>query len=271
VELDALMLTGKDVIDNAKIPDIAESGPIGLQHDGGKNKKTGEMSPASSLIQFRNVWIRRLDKEKPPAAAREPEFKKLFQREDLRDAVTGSDNAWICKDDVLTVRRDMDGREHNFDYIWTKEKYGDFVLDLEFKVIDGTNSGIFFRTSDLKDPVYTGIEVQVCNSYGRNNINNKGTAGAIYDCVKPTKNAINKPGQWNHCVLTCKGSSVKVVLNDEQVVDMNLDRWTTPHMNPDKTKNKFGRAMKDFARVGYIGLQDHGRPVWYRNVRVKRL
>jgi hypothetical protein len=266
-----IMLNGKMVIDNAQIPDIAESGPIGLQHHGGKNNKTGEMSPASSLIQFRNVWIRRLDKEKPPAAAREPEFKELFQREDLRDAITGPDNAWICKDGVLTVRRDMDGQEHNFDYIWTKEKYGDFVLDLEFKVVDGTNSGIFFRTSDLKDPVYTGIEVQVCNSYGRNNINNKGTAGAIYDCVKPTKNVINEPGQWNHCVLTCKGSSVKVVLNDEQVVDMNLDRWTTPHMNPDKTKNKFGRAMKDFARVGYIGLQDHGRPVWYRNVRVKRL
>ena len=200
-------------------------------------------------------------------------FVRLFNGEDLTGWVTqGGDNAWVVEDGVLTVERDvMDGKEHNFDYLWTKEKYGDFVLDLEFKVIDGTNSGIFFRTSNLKDPVYTGIEVQVCNSYGRNNINNKGTAGAIYDCVKPTKNAINKPGQWNHCVLTCKGSSVKVVLNDEQVVDMNLDRWTTPHMNPDKTKNKFGRAMKDFARVGYIGLQDHGRPVWYRNVRVKRL
>jgi len=48
------------VIENARIPDIAESGPIGLQHHGGKNKKTGEMSPASSLIQFRNIWIKRL-------------------------------------------------------------------------------------------------------------------------------------------------------------------------------------------------------------------
>jgi hypothetical protein len=42
-------------------------------------------------------------------------------------------------------------------------------------------------------------------------------------------------------------------------------------MNPDNTKNKFGRALKDFARIGYIGLQDHGRPVWYRNIRIKRL
>ena len=266
-----IMLNGKIVIEDAQIPDIARSGPIGLQHHGGMNKKTGEMGPASSLIQFRNIWIRRLDKEKARAAAVEPEFKKLFQREDLRDSITGPDNAWVWRDGILTVKRDMDGREHNFDYIWTKEKYGDFVLDLEFKVIDGTNSGIFFRTSDLKDPVYTGIEVQVCNSHGRNNINKNGTAGAIYDCLEPEKNAINKPGEWNHCVLTCKGSSVKVVLNDEQIIDMDLDKWTTARKNPDDTDNKFGRALKDFARIGYIGLQDHGRPVWYRNVRVKRL
>jgi hypothetical protein len=263
-----IMLNGKIVIENAQIPGIEESGPIGLQHHGGINAKTGKMSPASSLIQFRNIWIKRLEREKPRAAARE--FVALFSREDLRDALTGPDNAWVCRDGILTVKRDMDGKEHNFDYIWTKDTYGDFTLDLEFKVIDGTNSGIFFRTSDLKDPVYTGIEVQVCNSYGRR-LNKKGTAGAIYDCLEPTKNAINKPGEWNRCILTCKGSHVTLALNDEQVIDMDLDRWTTPHKNPDKTDNKFGRALKDFARVGHIGLQDHGRPVWYRNVRVKRL
>ncbi|MCP4611200.1 MAG: DUF1080 domain-containing protein [Planctomycetes bacterium] len=198
-------------------------------------------------------------------------FTTLFNGENLNGWLTGPDNAWIVKDGELTVTRNMDGKEHNYDYLWTKDKYGDFILDLEFKVIEGTNSGIFFRTSDLKDPVYTGIEIQVSNSYGRNRISKKGTAGAVYDCLEPAKNAINKPGEWNSCILTCKGSNIKVVLNNEQIIDMNLDRWTTPHKNPDGTDNKFGRAMKDFARVGHIGLQDHGRPVWYRNVRIKRL
>ncbi len=199
-------------------------------------------------------------------------FARLFNGKDLTGWMTvGEDSAWIVEDGILTVKRDvMDGKEHNFDYLWTKDKYGDFALDLEFKVIDGTNSGIFFRTSDLKDPVYTGIEVQVCNSYGRK-VNKKGTAGAIYDCREPTEDPINRPGEWNHCVLTCEGSRVEVVLNDRKIIDMDLDRWTTPHKNPDGTDNKFDRALKDFARVGYIGFQDHGRPVWYRNVKIKRL
>jgi hypothetical protein len=204
-------------------------------------------------------------------STRTQKFVTLFNGENLSGWLTGPDNAWIVKDGELTVTRKMDGKEHNYDYLWTQDKYGDFILDLEFKVIEGTNSGIFFRTSDLQDPVYTGIEIQVSNSYGRSRISKKGTAGAVYDCLEPAKNAINKPGEWNRCTLTCKGSSIKVVLNNEQIIDMNLDRWTTPHKNPDGTDNKFGRAMKDFARVGYIGFQDHGRPVWYRNVRIKRL
>ena len=165
----------------------------------------------------------------------------------------------------------MDGQEHNFDYLWARETYGDFILDLEFKVVEGTNSGIFFRTSDLKDPVYTGMEVQVANSYGRGRISKTGTAGAVYDCRAPSKNAIKPPGQWNRCRLTCRGSRIEVVLNGEPVIEMHADRWTRARENPDGTPNKFPRAIKDFARVGYIGLQDHGRPVWYRNIRIKRL
>ena len=82
---------------------------------------------------------------------------------------------------------------------------------------------------------------------------------------------VKPPGQWNRCRLTCWHSIVKVELNGEQVIYMDLDEWTTPKMNPDGTSNKFGTALEDFARSGYIGLQDHGRPVWYRNIRIKRL
>jgi hypothetical protein len=53
-------LNGKKVIDDAQLPGLPERGPIGLQHHGGLNKKTGKFSPASSLIQFRNIYVKRL-------------------------------------------------------------------------------------------------------------------------------------------------------------------------------------------------------------------
>lgn len=48
------------VIQDALMPGVPETGPIGLQHHGGMDKKTGEMDGASSLIQFRNIWIKEL-------------------------------------------------------------------------------------------------------------------------------------------------------------------------------------------------------------------
>lgn len=67
------------------------------------------------------------------------------------------------------------------------------------------------------------------------------------------------------------GPKISVVLNGELVSQANLDLWTEAHKNPDGTPNKFDRPLKNYPRTGYIGLQDHGSPVWYRNIRVKRL
>lgn len=48
------------VIDNALYPGMVEKGKIGLQHHGGVNEKTGKLRGASSLVQFRNIWIKEL-------------------------------------------------------------------------------------------------------------------------------------------------------------------------------------------------------------------
>jgi hypothetical protein len=198
-------------------------------------------------------------------------FVSLFNGKDLSGWIVGPDKSWVVEGDVIALKREIDGKEHNADYLWTRETYGDFVLELEFKIPERANSGVFLRTSDLKDPVYTGIEIQVANSYGQEGLSRGSTAGAVYDCLAPSANPIKPPGQWNRLQVTCRGSRIDVVLNGRQSIDMDLDQWTQPHKNPDGSPNKFPRALKDFARVGHIGLQDHGRPVWYRNIRVKRL
>jgi hypothetical protein len=264
-----IMLNGKTIIENAPVPGLVEGGPIGLRHD-----TRGPLAPAPGFVQFRNVLIREFPRGGQQATTRRSNtdgFVTLFNGKDLTGWLTGPDNFWVVQDGILTVTRPSDGQEHNFDYLWTKDTYGDFTLDLEFKVVEGTNSGIFLRTADRKDPVYTGIEVQIANSYGRPKITKTGTAGAIYDCQEPSKNVLKAPGEWNRCQVTCRGSRIEVVLNSENVIDMDLDRWTKAGENPDGTPNKFKQAIKDFARVGYVGFQDHGRPVWYRNIRINRL
>src|SRR5262245_31154307 len=152
--------------------------------------------------------------------------------------------------------------------VYTKERYGNFVLACDFKVSKGCNSGIFFRVGDPRDEVQTGFVIQVLDSAGRAKIG-KHDCGALYDAVAPGKNAMKPAGEWNHIEITADGPMIKVVLNGEQIVETDLDRFTEPHKNIDGTTNKYNKALKDFPREGYIGLQDHGHDVWYKNMKLK--
>ena len=154
--------------------------------------------------------------------------------------------------------------------IWTKERFDDFILDLEFKVAKGSNSGVFLRANDTqsKDWWQKTIEVQIHDTTDGYQY---GQCGAIYNCMPPSKNMVKPTGEWNHCTITCKANKIYVVLNGEQIIDMDLNRWTEAHKNPDGTRNKFNTAYKDMPRVGHIGLQDHGDPVWFRNIKIKPL
>ena len=198
-------------------------------------------------------------------------FTTLFNGKDLTGWKAAPTSRWVVEDGALTLKDRSDGKEHNVEYLWTEKAYGNFILELEFKIPERANSGVFIRTPNLKDPVYTGIEIQVCNSYGREQLSRGGTAGAIYDCLAPTKNAVKKPGEWNRMRVICRDNKIGVVLNKQQIIDMDLDRWTEPKKNPDGTDNKFPTAIKDFARKGHVGLQDHGLPVWYRDIRIMEL
>jgi len=171
--------------------------------------------------------------------------------------------SWVMEEGVLARKGDGD--------IWTKETFGDFVLDLEFKTAKGSNSGVFFRTGDIAAFVQTGIEVQILDYDGKDSAKSKGACGAIYDCLAPRKNVVKKAGEWNHYTITCKANKIYVALNGEQIIDMDLDLWTEPHKNPDGTANKFRTAYKDMPRAGHLGLQDHGDPIWFRNIKIKPL
>jgi len=157
------------------------------------------------------------------------------------------------------------GRKDPAGDIWTKDRFGNFVLDIEFKT-EG-NSGIFIRTDNPRDCVQTGIEIQVFTPTGKPS---KHSCGAVYDALAPSKDMV-KSNAWNHVVITAADNRIEVVMNGEKIIDMDLDRWSTPGQNPDDTKNKYQKALKDFKREGHIGLQDHGAKVSYRNLKIRPL
>lgn len=152
---------------------------------------------------------------------------------------------------------------------FAKDKYADFVLACDFKLTKECNSGIFIRTGDPKDPVQTGIEIQVYDSKAEKP--SKHDCGAIYDLVAPSKNALKPLGEWNHIEVTCEKSKISVVLNGEAVASIDVDKWTEAGKNPDGTENKYKKALKDFPREGLLGFQDHGKPCWYKNIKLKKL
>ncbi len=194
------------------------------------------------------------------ALAAGPGFVKLFNLK----------SPWVAEDGVLALKDRTDGKMRNANYLWSREQYGDFTIELEYKTPeDRANSGVFIRTADVNDPVQTGIEIQVGN-WPADRPASRGGVGGIYDLVAPARNA-HKPGAWNRYAITCKGSRIKVVLNGVTTAEADLNQWTEARKNPDGSPNKFRRPLKEFARKGYIGFQDHGSPVWYRNISIKRL
>ena len=149
----------------------------------------------------------------------------------------------------------------------SEEQFVDFALALEYNVDRGVNSGVFVRWSDLRDPVNTGIEIQVLDSSG-NRRPSKHDSGAIYDLVAPSVNTARPAGQWNRLVITCRGPHIGVRMNGVATTEIDLSRYTQAGRNPDGGRNKFRYALASLPRRGYLGLQNHGGRVAYRDLRL---
>lgn len=185
---------------------------------------------------------------------------ELFKN-DLSNAMF-EEGGWVFENGELISKGKGD--------IWTKERYGNFVLSLEFKCEKNTNSGVFIRCGDTKEWLHSSIEVQILQN-NEDYKKEKHHCGAIFDCLAPSVQAVKEPGEWNHYVIIGKDNFIYVFLNGTQVIGMDLNQWTEAHRNPDGTPNKFKNAYKDMPREGHIGLQYHGQPISFRNLYIKTL
>ena len=128
---------------------------------------------------------------------------------DLSNAIF-EPGGWVMEDGVL--------RAEDHGTIWSRESFGDFVLDLEFKVAKDANSGVFLRTGDIQN-ILSAIEVQVHETKDGGKY---GMVGALYDLKPPSKNVAKPAGEWNRYTITCNDSRIYLVFNGEQVINVDL-------------------------------------------------
>lgn len=183
-------------------------------------------------------------------------FVPMFNGKDLTGWKT--EGNWVVEKDgvvALKPRPGEKGWQRYKSYIWAEKQYGDFIIDLEYKYEKTGNSGLFFRVGSLENPVKSGMEVQILDTYGHPDATGPHDSGGVIKTIGPTKNVTKPAGEWNRLTVTAKGSRLKVVLNGEQVVDVDLS-----------TTAAKGKPVK-----GYLGFQDEAKLLWYRNVRIKEL
>ncbi|MGI6339971.1 MAG: 3-keto-disaccharide hydrolase [Bacteroidales bacterium] len=161
------------------------------------------------------------------------------------------------------------------DIIYDK-KFSNFELSLEWKISEGGNSGIFILAQELPDePIYkSSPEMQILDNDrhpdAKLGVNGNRMASSLYDLIPANPQNTKPAGEWNQVGILCYQGTVVFKSNGENVVEFHL--WTD-----DWKKMVAESKFKDWewfvnpAREGYIGLQDHGNDVWFRNIKIKEL
>ncbi|MEX2581512.1 MAG: DUF1080 domain-containing protein [Verrucomicrobiales bacterium] len=158
----------------------------------------------------------------------------------------------------LEPREGEEGWKRYHHYLWTTEKYGDFIFDFEYKHGEGGNSGFHFRIDDREDPVAGGFEVQILDSMGLDDEKmGHHDLGGVIKTRGATKNMSKPAGEWNRMTVKMEGSHLTVVINGETVQDFDLAE-----------EKEEGKKLAD---EGWIAIQDHGESFQVRNLQVKRL
>lgn len=177
---------------------------------------------------------------------------------------------WTVENGVITASEDK--------MIWAIGDYENFVVELEFKTAEGTNSGVIVYCTDPDNWIPNSLEVQIADDY----CEKWGTArkdwqcGAIFGHLAANEQkVVKKPGEWNKMAVTCKGKIIEVVLNGKNITKMDMNKWTSGKLNPDGSEIP-GWLPKPFAELptkGMIGLQGKhaDATIWFRNVRIKQL
>jgi len=227
------------------------------------------------FFQLSAVMLPRLNSA---AVSPEKDFKQLFSQDgipadwfvrrwdDISKPAAESSAVWKVQDGVLH------GSEPRGTWLLSQKEYGDFILKFEWKLGERGNSGTALRAPLHGDPAFDGMELQMVDPryYGSTKVTPAELTGSLYKAIAP-KNQLYKPGEWNKYEITCRGDLVKVLLNGERILDVDLSQQLLPTKRHDGSD---APPLKDRPRRGHIGFQELSRAgghVQIRNVWLKEL
>ena len=165
-------------------------------------------------------------------------------------------------------------------YIVTKKQYDNFILDWDWKLSYGGNSGMLYHVVEdpyFKVPYVTGPEYQLIDNEGWEATNaptkleewqKLGVDYAMY-LPNPEAMSVNPQGEWNNSRIVFDNGHVEHYLNGKKILE--FDAWTEDWFAR-KGSGKWEMAPEyGLARRGVICLQDHGYPASFRNIKIKEL
>lgn len=285
------------------IEDVVETGFIGLQVHAIKDEKLG-----GKEIRWKNVRLAEItadDFREIKITAPEVSYlnNELTQQEInngwklLWDGKTTNgwrgaklstfpEYGWEIVGDELSVLASDGGESTNGGDIVTEQKYGSFVLEVDFKITEGANSGIkYFVDTELNQGAGSsiGCEFQILDDKkhpdAKKGVNGNRTVGSLYDLITadgtlyntdlPKTKYVNAIGRWNRARIEIRGGKVQHYLNGCKVVEYDRENqmWKALVAYSKYQKwDEFGEAIS-----GHILLQDHGDRVSFKNMKIKEL
>lgn len=195
------------------------------------------------------------------------DWKPLF-KPDLSDAVF-PEGVWTEENGVFTASEDQ--------ALWSNKKYDNYILDLEFKTAEGTNSGVIVYCSDMDNWIPNSVEIQIADDHSDEWSSKDRTwqCAAIFGRLAASKSVVKKPGEWNRFTITCLDNMIYVMLNGETVTVCDMTKWTDPKKNPDGSEIPawLSKPMATLPTKGFIGFQGKhaGAPIYFRNIKIKEL
>tara|TARA_B100001109_G_scaffold238657_1_gene220607 strand:+ start:283 stop:996 length:714 start_codon:yes stop_codon:yes gene_type:complete len=187
---------------------------------------------------------------------------------------------WAAIDGNLTFDTELKLEEEwsgGGDIIYHKEQFEYFELYLEWKLPKGGNSGIFYHVQEgYNAPYEISPEYQILDDDGWEEINNAKLeswqkSGADYAMHEPNINnkSLNPAGEWNSSRIIYTKEKAEHWLNGKLLLSF------VPYSEDWYSKRNSGKwdDFPDYGKFknGYIALQDHDTPIWFRNIKIKKL